>query len=586
MRPPLLFAALSAVLLCSCFSPGDGLPPPLEDIYFPTGLALDTPPDANPADPSAPKPEYLFVASSDFDLQYRASALASYSLEMLESRLPQLCNTDADCAARTDGKTACDNAIAQSPTLNPSYFCVAPWTDPSTVQPCAGVGGLNMTDPSYSTVDTQSAADQLLYPGRCASIPSSAVIANTVEIGAFATDVVFRNRPSSSDGTGRLFLPVRGDATLHWIDVASGALDCGQSNTSDDSCDDNHRIGDDEDTESPNNLRQEPEPFGIAIDDQTDNIAITNQTTGSVSLYVNHWDTTTGEFPELVGIVGGLPSAPVGIATLPTPLPTPANYEPGFLVVYSNAAQVDLLRVNQSSSSDLSIVGGLYSPRTLTRGGTALITVNSVGNDSRSIAIDNGPHAASYDACNTAKCAGLSDTDGNPALTQCQQGCAQSAPMPNVYVASRAPASLLVGSFTPDPSYAAGSSELPAFTDTIPLTLGPSRVVVGKVRVPSNAPDATPDPSGSYVLETRVFVVCFDSRKIFVYDPVRHLIESSIDTGRGPFALAIDEARGRAYVAHFTDSYLGVISLDQRFPQSYAAIVASVGVPVAPRASK
>jgi len=576
MRPPLLFAALSALLLCSCFSPGDGESPPLASIYFPTGLALDTPPDANAADPSAPKAEHLFLASSDFDLQYRASALASYALEKVEALLPALCNTDADCA---EGKV-CDTPSAATPSSNPSYFCV----DPSMTAPCGTLG-------------ERSAADQLLYPGRCNSIDTSKVLDHTVEIGAFATDLIFRNRPASAnadgqdhDYVGRLFSPVRGDATLHWIDVNQGTLDCGQSNTSDGSCDAHHRIGDDADTESPNDLRQQPEPFGIAIDDRAVNVAVTNQTTGSVSLFVNHWDTTQG-YPELVSILGGLPSAPVGVAALPTPLPTPPGYEPGFLAVYRDAPQVDLLRVHQTSVDERSVVDGEYYPRTLARAATSLITVNSVGSDSRGIVVDDEARDAAYAVCDAAQCAGLKDTIDDPALTACRNlsqnaECYQRAPIPNVYVANRAPASLLVGSFTPDPAYAAGSSELPAFTDSLPLTLGPSRVILGKVRVPSNAPEATPDPSGNYVLEPRVFVVCFDSRKIFVYDPARRLIESTVSTGRGPFAMAVDEARGRAYLAHFTDSYLGVISLDQRFPQTYAAIIASIGVPTPPRTSK
>jgi hypothetical protein len=136
---------------------------------------------------------------------------------------------------------------------------------------------------------------------------------------------------------------------------------------------------------------------------------------------------------------------------------------------------------------------------------------------------------------------------------------------------------------------------LPSFIDSMALTSGPSRVVLGSVKVPVSAtPDPTgandstvfKDASGSYQLERRVFVVCFDSRRIFVYDPQRRVIEASITTGRGPFALAVDDARGLGYVAHFTDSYLGVISLGQRFPQTYASVVASIGPPSPPRASK
>jgi hypothetical protein len=123
-----------------------------------------------------------------------------------------------------------------------------------------------------------------------------------------------------------------------------------------------------------------------------------------------------------------------------------------------------------------------------------------------------------------------------------------------------------------------GSDDVPVFHTTIPLAFGPSRVVVGDIL---NA-DGNP--------EKRVFVVCFDSRMIFIYDPVRRRIEKQIETGRGPHAFVVDvdvtANHALAYVAHFTDSYLGVISLDQRFPHSYGAIIASIGRPTAPRASK
>ncbi|HEY5375997.1 MAG TPA: hypothetical protein VIK01_20095, partial [Polyangiaceae bacterium] len=73
MRPLLLLAAISALALCSCFSPGDGQAPPLERFYFPTGLVLDTVTLTGATDVATndrsgrPAPKYLYVASSDFD---------------------------------------------------------------------------------------------------------------------------------------------------------------------------------------------------------------------------------------------------------------------------------------------------------------------------------------------------------------------------------------------------------------------------------------------------------------------------------------------------------------------------------------
>jgi hypothetical protein len=118
------------------------------------------------------------------------------------------------------------------------------------------------------------------------------------------------------------------------------------------------------------------------------------------------------------------------------------------------------------------------------------------------------------------------------------------------------------------------------------------------------------DASGRYAL--RVFVVCFDSNEIIVYDPDAGRIENVINTGPGPFAIAFDpfslddvatrspvevDPRQRvelntpagkqvtfaangpaslkryrfAYVASFTYSYLQVIDLDDSVVEPCAA---------------
>ena len=210
MRPPFLFAALSAVLLSSCYSPGDGVAPPLDEIYFPTGLALDVIPPMSATAPAPPA--HLFVASSDFDLQYRASALASFDLNVLHDHyLPQLCNTDADCDTQH-----CDNGEAGNPTQDSherqvtpsaSYFCFDPVTNvlPSgLLQPCLPLA-------------QQTSADQVLYPGHCKAIDpnvvvgGNSIITTAVQIGAFATDAVFR--VPGLDVSGNMTQVTRGNGT-------------------------------------------------------------------------------------------------------------------------------------------------------------------------------------------------------------------------------------------------------------------------------------------------------------------------------------------------------------------------------------
>jgi DNA-binding beta-propeller fold protein YncE len=83
----------------------------------------------------------------------------------------------------------------------------------------------------------------------------------------------------------------------------------------------------------------------------------------------------------------------------------------------------------------------------------------------------------------------------------------------------------------------------------------------------------------------RVFVLCFDAHTIYVYDPAVNEFEAFIETGRGPQALVVDAQRGLGYVAHFIDSYVGVIDLDRR-SRTYGSVVLGVGQPSPPRASK
>src|SRR5215510_2227400 len=62
-----------------CFKPDDGREPPLDRIYFPTGLTLS--PDA----------DRLYVANSDWDLQFNAGSVQAYDAARLRELLPRYC---------------------------------------------------------------------------------------------------------------------------------------------------------------------------------------------------------------------------------------------------------------------------------------------------------------------------------------------------------------------------------------------------------------------------------------------------------------------------------------------------------------
>jgi hypothetical protein len=474
-----------------------------------------------------PSGEHLFVVSSDFDLQYNGGAIQSYRLggdrtsqsDGLFEQLPLSCASDQDCSASSQGKGVCDHGL-----------CVAE------------AGG------SPCPEDRERRPDQkLLYPGRCTPINQKPLIRSIAKIGAFATDVVLRERPANAEAGDpqRLFIPVRGDTTLHWIDVENGELRCGQGN-SDGECDDQHRAGDDAAAENARGLELQTEPFAIDANELGTTVVVSNQTTGTASLFVNDWSASG---PKLRFALASerIPSRPVAIANLPFTEQQRRGVEnapDAFLVSFRNAAQVRLVRFAADGES-------FPSREYLVDGGGVSIDANAVGNDSRGLAVD-----ASTRKTAEARCQG-------------DAAClAEAALIPlDVYVANRSPASLLIGRTRPPQEY-------PYFFDSLPLTIGPSRVVVGRVRTPSGDE------------ETRVFVICFDSRRIFVYDPQRSRFETEIFTGRGPHAVAVDTARSLLYVAHFTDSFIGVFSLDLSSPATYGTMLGTLGNPKAPRSSK
>jgi hypothetical protein len=512
-RSALLLVALS---LGACFPPGSGIDPPKDQFYFPVGLALD-------ADSS-----HLFVVSSDFDLQFNAGRVHSLDLSKLEPVL----------ASILEGR--CD----------------------------------------FADLEEQAAASRLLYPGRCTSIhpwgapwnvDDNRLVVGNVQIGAFATDVVYRARPVDAPGTaaGRLFIPVRGDATLHWLDVGEdGSLACGQAG--DGPCDAAHRAGDDPAAENTRGARLLAEPYGVDADERASVVLVTNQTAGAAGLFLNDWE--RGARYEFT--LGGLPERPMGVAALPEPRVVPAlglDHLPGFLVGFRNAAALYMVRTYFDE--------GANPPRPYAKvPASAALLTNSVGTDSRGLAVDGSARREEERRC--AERFGLDDVSAQDPVAAQAAGpdyaaCvtdASAVPL-DVFVTNRAPASLVIGRSRPAIADIA-SNDVPAFHTTVPVPFGPARVVMGDVL----------NKAGE--LERRAFVLSFDARRITIYDPVRQRIETEIVTGRGPQAFAADSKRGFGYVAHFSDSYLGVVDLDQRRPRTYGTVVASIGSPRPPRGSE
>jgi DNA-binding beta-propeller fold protein YncE len=553
--------AIAALSTVACYSTDQGRNPPLSTSYFPIGVVV------------SPGRTRMYVANSDFDLQFNAGTVQAFDLEAVRCLSAEFANPNGNCEPL--GFSSSEQRLDTPGRCNPI-------ADPTHPPEC--------TDASGTTF-------------------RGSLVAGSVAIGAFATDIVYSVRPPGQNGSGnRLFMPVRGDATLNWVDVGddthgppSFELECGQG--ADGFCDSNHRRGGDNALENTRGCTSTtpagtpcglstlpPEPFGIAVDGKGEAVLVTQQTSGSVSLFVNTWD-TANDGPHLEFVLGNLPLSALALAFEPTPesvLEAPSadgrsaasaasKLPEDFLLAFGNSAEVRLVRYFPDPTRPF-----------LEASQSAGIATNSQGFNSRGIAVD--AHART--ACEATCPKGVSaDGTADPSRLACLRSCAALGV--DVYVSNRTPSSLIIGQ-TPPPETAGITSALPRFVQTLPVSLGASRVVVGKVL----------DKAGTPVV--RVFVICFDLKQIFVYDPVAKRFETVINTGRGPQAFATDVDDGTAsssasgdagapsgigryaygYIAQFTDSYIAVVDLDQRHTQTYGQVVLNIGNPVPPRAAK
>lgn len=579
--------------------------------------------------------EHLFVINSDFDLQFAQGTIQSLDMSRLRELVRQPCSRDMDC----DAGMICDDEPTSDNGQAPSFFCV----DASDPRPCGDLGTPllarafispqaceKLSDPKLCGEKHEKSSSELsLAPGRCAPIDlgeppdgGPPLITDVAETSAFATQGLLLSRPclegsrfapcpaeSSDDqrvqeGDGptlpeRLFVPVRGDTTVHYLDISDdGRFRCGRdiersgANYDDAEserlrCSGNYRIDDgttfglsdagelvetseppDPDEEEDEKKKDDPqdafrlpqEPLDLAGSADGRVLVVTHQLGGRASTLINPWTRR----PELVHVLTGLEENPIGVAALSAGGNSSFS---DFILTYRSDAQVEVLRFADDGLLTAASPGGptdeqLALGRTVFRPELSLlasgvITSNSVGTDSRGVAVDSTRRDQALAACG----------DDEICLEE-----AASVPL-DVYVANRTPNSLLVGrTGGSDPETKVSS--LPEFHKSVPLTAGPSRVVVGEIT------------NSSGERERRIFVICFDSALIYVFDPESGRIESTIRTGRGPYSMAFDPEQPVAFIGHFTDSHIGAVSLDQRHPLTYGATLATFGTPEPPRAAK
>ena len=520
--------AVSATAVASCFTGSDGLVPPTKDLYFPTSLLV------------SPGRTTLYVANSDFDLQYNGGTIQAINLE-----------TVGDQPGLRDIARKAASGFAEG--LDETSLCTSLGTVPNVTR--------------------------TLHPGACAAIDYTPFVRSFATVGAFTSGLTLLSR---EDGPGaRLFASVRGDPSVTYFDVdddrdpseivspCSGAF-CLECEGAGDElrCARSHRVGENIFT-SQRGLLMPTEPTGVAsqVHAGGDAVILPHQTSATASLVVNQWPVAgaTTPFqttPSLEFLLEGLSEAPTGVAALPRPAFADVegvSYRPGFVISYRASASLSVLRYFDDA--------GATPPRPfLVRESDLAITLSNDGSDSRGIAFDT----TDRDACE-ASC----DAEDSGCLRECLE-----TPV-GFYLANRTPSALLVGTLVAEANEVDGVvtslTEKLSLDESVPMPIGPANVAIGRVV----------GQDGNF--EQRVFVADFDSRFITVYDPRLRRVETMIRMGRGPAGMAFDtglndsgDPESFLYTASFTDSYLSIIHLDTR-ESSYATPIVNIGPPVAPR---
>lgn len=614
--------AVAALLLpaSGCYYNEPGLSPPLEQFYYPTGLAV------------SPGRNALYVANSDFDLQYNGGTVDVLDLVATRATLTAILTGPEDSAGHkinngVRGSTCTQpgalpaaclspvcNSIPVSSSTTPNETACMSASDCTSGNCVLGPNGQNGTCKACNVnadcvmsgyCDTGTHAcmlavetNTILSPSACTPLAPAFKQAQPGQtygygvVGAFASGAVLARDQSAS--YERLFVPVRGDPSITWFDVfddTSGVgngqdrlkLDCGQT-ASNPRCDDEHRLGVDP-YDNFRDLTLPVQPVGLDVSSDGQYLVSAHQIMGTpaVGLSLNPWGTGSGPPPRPIfefylSGSSSVANGPTEVASIPMPaIVKAANvaYQPGFAVTYNQAAAIDIFRVDSDSAS--------HPPRPfLVRAPQAPITVNANGTDSRGLVIDSSERSDCESACATGPGA---------QYLSCLTSCV-NVPL-RLFVANRLPPTLLLGQIVTQvitnsagPGVVTGVSDTIQFYDNVALSTGPSKVALGKAI----------NQLGQ--LQTFVFAVCFDTHRIFMIDPLQantaNAIVAVIPTGNGPNAIAFDTTCGAApgatcgagdmaflYVGHFLESYLGVVDLDMR-QTTFGTMFASIGTPIPP----
>jgi hypothetical protein len=514
----------------ACALNQQGVDPPADTFFYPTGAIAD------------PQSNWLFVTNSNADLRYNDGTLVVADLNAAAS--------DRALGAGAPAWELCpqEDYVNPLPRSDPQICC---WDR-------LDANILNCDERRYvqpaSTVRIGSFAAGMVWQDYCPDPCNPTCVQPTVPEGQ-----VLAQQPLA----GRLLIGVRGDTSLTWADVTAGSppsIACGQSaNVSLAECGGDHRevettsalVTESKDTSAPL-VNLPDEPYALQIDPAHGLLYVGHLVgstatvdTGGVSLFdVSGTGVSNAKPPKFIspfpspfppnsagfyGITALQLHAPFGqLSTAPKEVFASSRYVPlvtgmvpfGSLPPVSDPA--DLPKVCPISASDVVIE-------------PAGDTFNSglFGSEMRGVEF-------------------IEPTTSPP------------TPAARAYALERVPPDLV--GFNLAANQAGSTIATP--TDVSETCSSPTFLYQHKVT----------DAEG-----TRLYVNCFDTGEVYIFDPSVPTILTTLQVGRGPAGIMFDGLRPVAYVIGFSDNNISVLDLAPGSPTQYH-VIQRLGFPsVTPR---
>lgn len=465
LAPGLLTAlALVSLQLLGCSFGESGVEPPLDRIFLPGAMAAD------------PGGRWLYVVNSNSDLRFNAGTVVALDLDKA-----------AETRRRSD------------------------WPD------CPSAGHVGEDDGTNPACCRDYFDRRVLNCDERAHVDRNA----TVRLGSFGSRAAIQkieNRPDLPGITGRLFISVRSEPSVTYIDLTSGPQGAGMSCTSGGErnglCDDAHKIRGDISNAAVSALKLQEEPNALALDADRQLLHVGHLIQGLSTIDL------CPKVPELRWWSSSLFSPePAAFGVTSLFLQRSATGAPGALLatarVFDDRLPGEVVGLKVRGQSGCPVGGGPREVDLVESERFFTSALYPFGNDVRGV-VENADGTRAYMLNRNAAFSRAHP----PVVTEVDRSVDATG-------ARRNRALALVET-------CAGATEL-------------------------HLHDAGRGP--------RLYVVCFEAGQIYVLDPLPLAVTAVINVGRGPSTMVIPPGqKSLAYVSGFSDNNVSVIDLDPTGP--------------------